>query len=170
MSRFEVFTECPDYPELFWIGNRGTLFSLRTYQDLTATLSKTGYPTVATKIGGRQGKDVCLKLHVQVAKAFVPNVHGKPFVNHKDGNKQNNSWENLEWVTHLENMIHAKDNGLLRFHRGYDSAAAILTPDKVATIMSLVGKASYRAIARELEVNKETVRRVAIGQTYKVAA
>jgi hypothetical protein len=44
--------------------------------------------------------------HKLVANHFVPNLHNKPEVNHRDGNKLNNSHTNLEWVTRKENQRH----------------------------------------------------------------
>ena len=47
-----------------------------------------------------------------IAKAFIENPLNKPQINHKDGNPENNSLNNLEWVTCQENIIHAFENGL----------------------------------------------------------
>ena len=69
---------------------------------LKATISNTGYKYVSISLDGESKK---MLVHRLVCAAF----HGdsKKIVNHKDGNKLNNSKENLEWCTYSENNKHA---------------------------------------------------------------
>lgn len=76
---------------------------------LAAHADRKGYFRVRFTVNGvRKTK----KVHRLVALAFLPNPEDKPEVNHKDGNKQNNCADNLEWVTPSENSLHAYQNGL----------------------------------------------------------
>ena len=53
----------------------------------------------------KNGKNEQILLHRLVMKTFVGN--SKLEVNHKDGNKENNNINNLEYVTHSENQFHS---------------------------------------------------------------
>lgn len=63
------------------------------------------------------------KWHIQgqriVAYLFIPKPDGKDYVNHKDLNRQNNKVENLEWVSHSENIKHSYDNNPFRGRRRF---------------------------------------------------
>lgn len=76
---------------------------------LKQKISKFGYCEVSLL---KNAKHKTFKVHRLVAFAFIPNPENKPEINHKDGNKLNNSASNLEWNTPLENKRHAYANGL----------------------------------------------------------
>jgi DNA-directed RNA polymerase specialized sigma24 family protein len=91
-------------------------------------------------------------LHRIVAKSFINNPDNKPEVNHKDGNKKNNCSDNLEWVSHYENLRHAFDTGLL-FR---------LSDDKRNEVRDLhkTGNYSYRKLASMFNVSLATIQSI----------
>lgn len=102
------------YEGLYEINPSGKVRSLhkRNYQkELTPKFDRAGYLSFKLcKNGNVKGKFG----HRLVAEAFIPNPEKKAEVNHKNGIRTDNSVENLEWVTHSENMIHAYSIGLLK--------------------------------------------------------
>lgn len=57
-----------------------------------------------------EGVNYTVHMHRLVAEAFIPNPDNKPIINHLDKDGTNNNVDNLEWVTHSENMQHSADN------------------------------------------------------------
>ena len=63
-----------------------------------------GYLKVGLMKNGKSNKKRVNRL---VAMAFIENPNNYPFVDHIDGNKENNSITNLRWVTDKQNKEHA---------------------------------------------------------------
>lgn len=68
------------------------------------SVDKNGY--IRFDLIGDNGKRKGMYVHQIVALTYLPNPNNKPYVNHLDHNKANNSVENLQWCTHLENIRH----------------------------------------------------------------
>lgn len=62
------------------------------------------YIHIQTFINNKRKK---IKLHRLIAQAFIPNPENKPCINHKNGIRNDNRVENLEWVTSRENTLHS---------------------------------------------------------------
>ena len=63
-------------------------------------------------------------VHRLVANAFIPNPNNYTDVNHKDENSSNNHVDNLEWISHKENMQYgtqAKRGAETKKKRYYDT-------------------------------------------------
>lgn len=100
------------YGGRYSVTDAGVIFTHknRTKTRLSGYDMPNGYRMVSLSMYGVKKSTL---VHREVAKAFIPNTYNKPEVNHKDGNKSNNSAINLEWVTSVENMQHAMNNNLL---------------------------------------------------------
>lgn len=97
----EVWKPIPNYEGFYEVSNMGKVRSVYRYRRvLKPMISNTGYERVDLFKNKHREQ---LSVHRLVAMAFIDNPNAKPFVNHKDENKLNNSADNLEWVTHIEN-------------------------------------------------------------------
>ena len=110
---------------------------------------------------------ICGKLqfvHRLVAEKYIPNPDNLEQVNHKDGNKLNNSVENLEWVSNQENRDHAVQTGL--HLQGEDCPWARLTAEDVHYIREHP-EVSNDTYAKIYHVSPRTIRDVKNYKTWK---
>lgn len=105
------------------------------------------------------------KVHRLVALVFVPNPENKPEINHKDGNKQNNHYLNLEWVTRSENQLHAIRELNANTGKGESHGSAKLDKNSVSKIRN--SDRPSKELARVYGVDQSTINRVRRGETWK---
>lgn len=146
----------------YQINDKGQVYSVIKSKFLSHGIKPGGYAFVGLARGPGEKKAYRMA-HRLVAEAFIPNPENKPEVNHKDGNKLNNSIENLEWATRSENAVHGFDNGLLV--HGFNHHSSKLKPDQVRAIYSADG--NYRDIARVFGVCAQTVCNIKRKSAYK---
>lgn len=105
-ERNQINTEIWKQYENIEVSNIGRIKNNNSIHD--GCINDLGY-----KIVNINGK--CHLVHRLVAQLFLetPSNFQNWVVNHKDGNKQNNNVDNLEWCTQQENIIYASNNGLL---------------------------------------------------------
>lgn len=161
----EVFKQIIDYPDYF-ISNRGRVISTkyRISKFMKPSRDKDDYPRVSIR---NTTKKRCVCNHILVATLFVPNPNPELFtkVNHKDGNKQNTHYTNLEWCTHKMNVQHAVDNRLIR--SGEKHAHALLTNEQVIAIRQEVLLTSTSEVAKRLGYTYNYIRAIHKREHYK---
>jgi hypothetical protein len=101
---------------------------------LKPALGKAGYLLVSFCVDNVKSNH---NIHRLVARAFIQNEANKPQVNHKDGNKQNNHVDNLEWVTCSENGLHAyRVLGNTAWNKGMKKQAIISAQQTALTALT----------------------------------
>jgi len=104
----DEFKDIEGFEGKYQISNNGKVRNNRGHI-LMPYKTKKGYQKV--DLWKNHKKKVCY-IHRLVAEAFIPNPKSLPQVNHMDGNKKNNTVENLEWCTAKENTKHSIDTYL----------------------------------------------------------
>lgn len=110
---------------------------VRSFKSGKAKILKPGlrsgyFFVILSNNGVKQTKDI----HRLVAEAFLGIPKEKLEVNHKNGKKTDNRLENLEWVSHAENMRHADELGL-RNIKGENHPRSKLTNEEVLKIFEI---------------------------------
>lgn len=152
MERYIIVNGFDNYA----ISNYGNLKNIKSGKLIKLQKKSNGYYYYTLC---QNGIKKSLLIHRLVALHFIENPNNKPYVNHKDGNKLNNYYANLEWVTAKENDTHARNTGLKDQNKPI-IAKHITTNEKI--VFNSIGECS--AI---LGINKGSIARVLNGKRKK---
>lgn len=113
----ELWKDIEGYEGRYQVSNMGRVRSMKRYSEDGKLLTKgivlkeraipSGYLSVNIR-------NKTLYIHRAVAMAFVPGYFDGAEVNHKDENRQNNRYDNLEWVSHKDNLNYGSHNRKMR--------------------------------------------------------
>lgn len=106
-------------------------------------------------------------IHRLVAITYLPNPLNLPCVNHKDGNKENNNVDNLEWITIKDNALHSF-RVLKRKHPfGEKNPACILKESDVLDILKrLTNNETIISISKIYNVHESTISNIKNGKSW----
>ena len=162
---------------LYWVKEDGTIISQKTNKILKHRIDSDGYLTVT--IGESKSRNfpqtrTAKRVHRIVAECFVENPNPKIYteVNHKDFDRTNCNTDNLEWVTHKENINYSVNNN--RWYlvendcSGSKNFNAKLTEDIVRDIRQRYSnQETMYSIAKLYNVGWTTVLHIVKNETWK---
>lgn len=170
----ERWRQAKGFSERYFVSNMGRIFT-------TSAHNKKNNPAImkpAQEFDKRRGRPGYMKtimdgrtviVHRVIAATWIPNPDGKPFVNHKNGNKADNRAENLEWCTTSENIIHAYRTGLERKALGEHHHAAKMTDEQVRQFKHEWAhdrKMSRKQYAEKLGVSEAALKDIIRGRSW----
>lgn len=139
--------------EIKWIDGR-----IRIIPDRILAINYSDrYPAVSL---WKNNKGFSTRIHTIVASVFIPNPFNKSHINHINGDKQDFSIQNLEWVTPSENSQHAVKMGLFGSYdkRGENNPKAKLTAENVRYIREMIKDGAKRVeLAKTFNVDTSTI-------------
>jgi transposase len=161
----EEWRQIPGWGEKYQVSNLGRVRSRAhgAWKLMNLPIKSTGYPNASFRHNGKQKK---VTVHILVALLFLGPRPDGMVINHKDGNKLNNTPENLEYVTIAENNTHARITGLARLD-GENNPMAKLTGSQVADVLERLPYQSQREIAEMYGVHAGTIQAIASGRNWK---
>lgn len=161
----EVFKEYIFDGMKYQIGCFGTIIGQRGV--LKQRVNYDGYLEVT--MGKEKGKRTSVRVHRVVAKCFLPNPNNLPEVNHKDFNRQNARYDNLEWISHQDNVKYSYSEGHYNTIKkvGSNNGRAILNEDNVKQIKILYKNGTtIKALSDMYNVSWSTISCVVKGKTW----
>lgn len=129
------------YERKYHIAPNGAVWNLGKHCWQATTQNPNGYMKVLLSMNGKREQFL---LHRLVALHFLPNPYNHEQVNHKNGDKTDNSVSNLEWVNRSQNIQHSLETGLRKGFMSLDEKSQllkrVLDGELIRTIAQEIGR------------------------------
>ncbi len=155
----EVWKSVKDYEDTHLISNCGRLVRI-----IKGSPMDGGEGYLISTLSDNKRRRTAL-IHILVCQAFYGERPKGYVVNHKDGNKGNNRSDNLEWVTHSQNHLHAFANHLRISQKGSQTHRAKLTEHQIVEICESNDQAII--LSRRYGVSTSTISAIQTGKIWK---
>jgi hypothetical protein len=118
------------------------------------------YSYLFVNLKNKSGNFVKRAIHRLVYEAWVGEIGAGLQINHLDGDKTNNTIENLEVVSSAGNMLHASVTGLLATaENGRSRSGERMSKDQIAIVKAAYGKVTIQAMMKAFGVSSSTIRK-----------
>lgn len=159
----ETWKSVPGWEDYYIVSDKG---NIRRCSRIKPRITNGGYETFSPTAPDK--KQSYKFIHRAVAEAFIgPPPTPNHVVNHKNGIKTDNRLENLEWVTHSENIKHAYRTGLKSGSKGSANKASKITEDDVREILRLIAnRVNQTEIAQMYGVSRRIISHISTGSRW----
>lgn len=160
----EFWKDIKGFRELYQISNLGRVRRKDNKKVLKPLLLTKGYKGVRLYEDFKVAKTK--KIHRLVAEYFIPNPLNLEQVNHKDGDKNNNRMDNLEWCSNDYNMIHAIENNLIL--KGEERYSSKCKDESLLLLQRLIDCGfTIKQLSLIYMISKNAMKNIIRGNTYR---
>jgi hypothetical protein len=143
------------------INRFGVIRNTLTNREISVNVNDYGY--IRASLYDDDGRRRTPTVHRLIGNAFIPNPNNLETINHKDGNKLNNSIDNLEWMSRSDNLIHAYRTGIK------PHPTRKLSVDQVHNVRQLwsTGKHSKKELSGKLNIGVTLIHQIIKRKIWK---
>lgn len=166
----DVITSVPTRHFVYKVSNYGRIKSINPTTEKETIISgskgRKGFIKLNLKL--KEGKREGFYIHQIVANNFVDKEEDQSFIIHKDNNKGNNHFANLEWKTRAQLNAWMHEIGIFRNRVPTLGSHVKLNEAKVALLKKriLQGKTKRRILAKQFDISYTQLKRIESGENW----
>ena len=158
MDKYEYFFNKYD------ITKEGIIINKQSGKQSKGCINNRGYRMFTCRY---KNKHFMYSIHTLLAIKYIPNPNNYPIINHIDGNKLNNSLDNLEWCTQSHNIKEASRLGLMDYSNNTNVPKKVIQINKDTKEIIKIYNSIIEA-SKELKINRTGISNCCSGR-YKTS-